>query len=200
MVPFAVARTPDEAADSARRFEGPVAIKVVSPDLAHKTEAGGVRLGMSGPDAVRDATRAILKSVARHAPEASIEGVMIAPMIRGVAEVVIGLQDDPVFGPVVMFGMGGFHVEALRDVVFRAAPVDADEALRMIAEIRAIRLLTHPRGAPPADLTALANLVAQVSNFGAEHAGRLVSLDLNPVIVGPQGQGCTIVDALLIGR
>lgn len=200
VVPFVVVASADAACEGARRFPGPLVAKVVSPDLAHKTEAGGVRLNLNGPEAVRQATQAILDTVAERAPGARIEGVMIAPMLRGVAEAVIGLQDDPVFGPVVMFGMGGVHVEALRDVVFRAAPIDEAEALRMIAEIRAIRLLTHPRGTPPADLAALARLIAQVSRFGAANAGGLKSLDLNPVIVGAEGQGCTIVDALLIGR
>lgn len=197
---FAPAATPDAAGAAAARFGGPVAVKVVSPDILHKTEAGGVRLNLTGAEAVAEAAAAILASARAHAPGARIDGVLVAPMTRGVAECVIGVQRDPAFGPVVMFGMGGVHVEALRDVTFRAAPVDEAEALRMIREIRALRLLTEPRGAPPADLPALARLIAQVSRLAAANADRLESLDLNPVIVGPEGAGCTIVDALMIGR
>lgn len=200
VMPHVLAATPDEAARAAETFGGLVAVKIVSPDILHKTEAGGVRLNLSGADAVREAAEGILASARRYAPEARIDGLLVAPMTRGVAEVVIGVQRDPAFGPVVMFGMGGVHVEALRDVTFRAAPVDEAEALRMIGEIRALRLLTHPRGAPPADLPALARLIAQVSSLAAANAETLESLDLNPVIIGPEGQGAVIVDALLIGR
>ena len=196
---FALAATPAEAEAAAGRLNAPVAVKIVSPDILHKTEAGGVRLNLTGP-AVAEAAAAILASARAHAPTARIDGLLVAPMTRGVAEVVIGVQRDPAFGPVVMFGMGGVHVEALRDVTFRAAPVDEAEALRMIHEIRALRLLTHPRGAPPADLPALAALIGQVSRLAAANADDLESLDLNPVIVGPEGAGCVIVDALMIGR
>jgi len=200
VTPHVLAATPEEAARAAEAFGGPVAVKIVSPDILHKTEVGGVRLNLRGAEAVREAAEDILALVRNHAPGARIDGLLVAPMTRGVAEVVIGVQRDPAFGPVVMFGMGGVHVEALRDVTFRAAPVDEDEALRMIGEIRALRLLTHPRGAPPADLPALARLIAQASRLAAANAEGLESLDLNPVIVGPEGQGAVIVDALMIGR
>lgn len=200
VTPFALATTPEEAGSAAETFGGPVAVKVVSRDILHKTEAGGVRLNLTGAEAAREAAAGILASARAHAPDARIDGVMVAPMSRGVAEAVIGVQRDPAFGPVVMFGMGGVHVEALRDVAFRAAPVSEAEALRMIHEIRAIRLLTHPRGAPPADLPALARLIAEVSRLAAGGLEGLESLDLNPVIVRAEGRGCVLVDALLIGR
>jgi succinyl-CoA synthetase beta subunit len=200
VTPFAMAKTPDEAGEAAERFGRRVVVKVVSPDILHKTEAGGVRLGLEGRAAAAEAAAAVLASARAHAPAARVDGVMVAPMAKGVAEVVIGVQRDPAFGPVVMFGMGGVHVEALRDVVFRAAPFDETEAARMIGEIRAIRLLTHPRGASPADLPAVARLLAAVSRLAAANADELESLDLNPVLVGEEGEGCILVDALLIGR
>ncbi|MCO6188490.1 acetate--CoA ligase family protein [Rhizobium sp. L1K21] len=199
VTPYTVAATSEEAVLAAEALGGPVAVKVVSPDILHKTEAGGVRLNLAGAENVRKAAEAILGSVKAYAPNAQIDGLLVAPMTCGVAEVVIGVQHDSAFGPVVMFGMGGVHVEALRDVTFRAAPVSEDEALRMIGEIRALRLLTEPRGAQPADLPALARLIAQVSRFAAANADGIETLDLNPVIVGAQGEGAIIVDALLVG-
>ncbi len=200
VIPFELAKTPAEAGAAAARLGGKVVVKVVSPDILHKTEAGGVKLNLEGAAAAASAAEAVRASARAHAPEARIDGVMVAPMAKGVAEVVIGVQRDPAFGPVVMFGMGGVHVEALRDVVFRAAPFDEEEAMRMIHEIRALRLLTAPRGAPPADLPAIATLVAAISRLAAANADALESLDLNPVLVGPEGEGCVLVDALLIGR
>lgn len=196
---FILATTAQEAGAAAERLGGPVVVKVVSPDILHKTEAGGVRLNLSGARDTQAAAAAILTSARAHAPDARIDGLLVAPMTRGVAEIVIGVQRDPAFGPVLMFGMGGVHVEALRDVTFRAAPIDETEAMRMIHEIRALRLLTAPRGSPPADLPALARLIAQVSSLAAANAVSLESLDLNPVIVGVAGDGCLIVDALVIG-
>lgn len=198
VMPFRIAVTAEEAGKAAEALGGPVAIKIVSPDILHKTEMGGVRLGLVGAEDAASAAQEILDSVTVKAPDARIEGVMIAPMIKGSAECVIGVQRDPVFGPVVMFGMGGVHVEALRDVTFRAAPLDEAEARAMIGEIRALKLLTHPRGAEPADLDAIARLIAQVSRFAAEHAETVETLDLNPVIV--TDEGVTIVDALIRTR
>lgn len=199
-IPFRVVQTPEEAGEAAAAFGGRVVVKIVSPDILHKTEAGGVRVGLSGAEETAEAARGILASAKAKAPHAKIEGLTVAPMESGVAECVIGVQRDPAFGPVVMFGLGGVHVEALRDVTFRAAPIDEAEARRMIGEVRALRLLTHPRGAAPADIGALARLVAQVSVFAAEHADALETLDLNPVIAKPEGEGVSIVDALVIGR
>lgn len=198
-VPFKLAATPEEAGQAAAEFDVPVAVKIVSRDILHKTEADGIRLNRSGAAEVSAAAGEVLAAAQKHVPDARIDGVMVAPMVRGVAECVVGVQRDPTFGPVVMFGMGGVHVEALRDVVFRAAPFDEVEARRMIGEIRAIRLLTHPRGSGPADIDAVAKLVSKVSAFAAANADAIESLDLNPVFVGEEGEGCVIADALLIG-
>ncbi|SDW13638.1 Acyl-CoA synthetase (NDP forming) [Albimonas donghaensis] len=195
---FRRAATAEEAGEAVAAFGAPCVVKIVSPDLAHKTEVGGVTLNVSGAEAGRAAASAILASAAKAAPGARLRGLMVAPMRRGVAECVIGVQRDPSFGPVVMFGLGGVHVEALRDVTFRAAPFDEAEAMRMIGEVRALRLLTHPRGAPPADLPALARLLAQVSRVAAASPG-LDGCDMNPVLALPEGEGAVILDAVLIG-
>ncbi len=158
-----------------------------------------MRLNLSGREAATLAAQEMLRPPRAAAPAARREGFMVAPMRRGVAECVIGVQRDPTFGPVVMFGLGGVHVEALRDVVFRAAPFDEAEATRMIHEVRAIRLLTHPRGSAPADIPALARLLAQVSRLAAISPG-LASADMNPVLALPEGEGAVILDALLIPR
>lgn len=198
--PFKLAATPEAAGAAALAFDCPVALKIVSPQIQHKTEVGGVRLGLKTAGEVSQAAAEILAAAADRAPDAQLDGVMVAPMARGVAECVIGVQQDEAFGPVVMFGLGGVHVEALKDVTFRAAPVSEQEALRMIGEVRALRLLTHPRGSAPADIGALAKLIARVSEFAVDHATSLQSMDLNPVIVKPEGEGLVIADALIIGR
>lgn len=197
VVNFKTAANPEMAARAAELLQGPLAVKLVSPEILHKAEVGGVRLNVRTPEEAAEATRGILAEARIHAPQARLDGVMLAPMVRGVAEAVIGIQQDPTFGAVIMAGLGGVHVEALRDVAFRAAPIDDFEALSMLHQLRAVRLLTHPRGRGPADLASLAQLIAQVSQI-APGSG-LLSLDLNPVIVGQEGEGVTIVDALIEG-
>ena len=196
VVAFRHVQTAAEAGQAASEFGGKVVVKIVSPDIGHKSDIGGVELNLSGQAEAEAAGARILAAARKAAPDARIDGLMVAPMQKGVAECVIGVQRDPTFGPVVMFGLGGVHVEALRDVVFRAAPFDADEAMAMIHEVRAIRLLTHPRGSAPADLDALAAVLAQVSRIAAASPD-LVSADMNPVL--SLTDGAVILDALLIG-
>lgn len=196
VVPFRHVRTAQEAGEAAEALGGKVVVKIVSPDIGHKSDIGGVELNLSGREEVEAAGHRILTAARAAAPDARIDGLMVAPMRKGVAECVIGVQRDPTFGPVVMFGLGGVHVEALRDVVFRAAPFSEAEATSMIHEVRAIRLLTHPRGSGPADIGALAALLAQVSRIAAASPD-LESADMNPVLA--LEEGAVILDALLIG-
>ncbi|OWU83119.1 hypothetical protein ATO6_19850 [Oceanicola sp. 22II-s10i] len=196
VVDFRHVRTAAEAGQAAEEIGGPVVVKIVSPDIGHKSDIGGVELNLTGRAAVEAAGDRILTAARTKAPGARLDGLMVAPMRRGVAECVIGVQRDPTFGPVVMFGLGGVHVEALRDVVFRAAPFGEAEAKAMIHQVRAIRLLTHPRGSDPADIDALASLLAQVSRIAAASPG-LESADMNPVLA--LTDGAVILDALLIG-
>lgn len=176
----------------------PVVLKISSPDIAHKTEIGGVIVNIASADAAREAMATILARAADKAPDARIEGVIVSPMIGNGVETIIGVSRDPVLGPVVMFGLGGVFVEVLKDVTFRAAPFDTAEAHRMIREIRGFAMLEGVRGAPPSDINALADLLSTLSRFAAAHADRIEGIDLNPVRVMPRGQGVVPLDALVI--
>ena len=177
----------------------PLALKIQSPDIVHKTEAEGVQLGITGRDALHAAYAAVLAAARRHAPAAHIEGVLLEPMAAKGSEWIIGIVRDPVAGPVLTVGAGGTQAELLRDVVHRVAPVDEAEAAAMLSELRSAPLLHGFRGRPMADAAALARLIAQVSALAAA-SDRILELELNPVIVHATGQGCTIADALLALR
>jgi acetate---CoA ligase (ADP-forming) len=187
-----------DAAAAATELGCPVVIKISSADIAHKTEVGGVVVNVKSPDEARAAATAMLARVRAKAPHARIEGVIVAPMVTGGVETIVGVTQDPSLGAVVMFGLGGVFVEVLKDVTFRAAPFDEDEAGRMIREIRGYAILEGARGAPPADIDALAHFLATLSRFAAAHADRIASIDLNPVLVMPRGQGVVPLDALVV--
>lgn len=187
VMPTRTAATADDAARAASELGLPVVMKIVSPDIIHKSDVGGVKLGLASEDAVRAAFDAMLTEVAAKAPDAKLEGVLLAPMISGGVETILGVHVDPVFGPAVMFGLGGVFVEVLKDVSFRIAPFDEAEARRMIDEIRGRAILDGVRGAPPADVDALAKALAALSRFAAANRDRLVSVDVNPFAVLPKG-------------
>lgn len=176
----------------------PQVLKIVSPDIAHKTEVGGVVVGVKDADEASDAFAAILARAGEKRPDARIDGVMVSPMIAGGVETIIGVARDPVFGAVVMFGLGGVFVEVLKDVTFRVAPFGIDEAHRMIREIRGYPMLEGVRGAAPADVDALAEMLAALSRFAAANAERIDSIDLNPVRVLDKGRGAIALDALIV--
>jgi acyl-CoA synthetase (NDP forming) len=142
----------------------------------------------------------LMGRVSQAMPETRIDGVLVAAMAPEGVETVIGVQNDPTFGPVVMVGLGGILVEVLEDVAFRLAPFGVDEARRMIAELKGAKIYEGVRGAPPADVDALAELLAKVSVFAAAQGARLESVDLNPVRVLPRGKGCVALDALIVPR
>ncbi|WP_136637703.1 acetate--CoA ligase family protein [Pseudooceanicola onchidii] len=192
-----LATTPGEAAEAASGFGFPIAMKICSPDIAHKTEVGGVALGLGSAEEVRAAAEEMLQRVASKVPSARIEGVLVAPMIKGGVETIVGVHDDPTFGPVVMFGLGGIFVEVLKDVTFRVAPFSLAEAHRMIREIRGYPVLEGVRGEAPADIQALAQLLSDLSRFASAHRDRIAGVDLNPVRVLPDGQGVMALDALM---
>jgi len=187
-----------EAVRAARAMGGPVALKIVSPDVPHKTEAGGVVLGVAGDEAVAQAHERVLANVRRHAPHARIEGVQVQKMMPAGREMVVGVVDDPDFGPMVMLGFGGVYVEVLRDVAFALAPVDLDGARAMIDGLKGVDILRGARGQAASDVEALARLLVSVSELAAAHAGRIAEIDLNPVMVFPQGQGVCAVDTLVV--
>ena len=196
----ALVTSADEAAAAAARIGGPVALKVQSPDITHKTEAGGVALGLSGEGAVREAYQRIIGNAARAQADAAIHGVLVQKMAPRGQEMILGVTRDPTFGPMLMVGLGGIHVEVLRDVVFAPVPIGQEEALLLLGELKGAALLDGVRGMPPADRTALAKLMTTLSRFAADHADLIEEIDLNPVIVHPQGRGLTVVDALIVQR
>ncbi|MGE5526919.1 MAG: acetate--CoA ligase family protein, partial [Rhodospirillaceae bacterium] len=191
-----LAHSAQEAVDAATRLGYPVALKIESPDILHKTEARGVKLALADADAVRGAYAAIMENATRYNPRARIEGVIVQAMAAGDVELVVGLHNDPSFGVVVMVGLGGIHVEVLKDVAFRQAPVTEAEAARMLDELRARALFDGVRGKPPVDRAALARLVSAVSRFGAAAGTRLQELDLNPVLAS--AHRVTAVDWLMV--
>lgn len=188
----------DTAVAAAARAAGPVVLKVVSPDILHKSDVGGVKLNLSGEDAVRHGHAAILDSVRTHCPTARIDGVLVAPMAPKGVECIVGMHSDPVFGPVVMFGLGGVFVEVLKDVSFRLAPFDHAQALSMIREIKGYALLQGARGAPPCDINALANALVALSRFADARREDFSSVEINPLLALPDGQGVLALDAVLI--
>jgi succinyl-CoA synthetase beta subunit len=189
-----------EAARAARDFGSTVVVKVVSPDLPHKSEAGGVRLGITTPEAAARAYDEVTDAAVRYAPEAVIDGALVSPMLSGGLETILGVVSDPVFGPVVMFGLGGVFVEVLRDASYRLAPFSVTEATSMIQEIRGRGLLHGVRGEPGRDVASLATALSRLSVFADEHRDDLDSIDLNPFLVMPEGAGSVAVDALIVRR
>lgn len=193
-----VVTSADEAVRSAQATGYPVVLKIASEDIAHKTEIGGVALNLQDDDAVRQAYARLMANAARHAPQARLDGVLVAPMVRGGVELIAGVSRDPVFGPVVMVGLGGIHAEILKDVAVQVAPVSEDEALRMIRGLRMFALLDGARGQPKADVAAAARTVARLSEFACRHAEDVAEIDMNPILVKPEGEGVLVLDALMV--
>jgi acyl-CoA synthetase (NDP forming) len=183
---------------AATEIGGPVVLKIVSPDIAHKTEIGGVVLDVRTPEDAERETVAMLERIAQRAPQARVSGVLVSPMLGRGVETICGSFTDPVFGPIVMFGLGGIHVEVLRDVAFRLAPFSEREALAMISQIRGHKLLQGVRGAPPSDLAALARTLSRLSQFAVAQRGTVAEIDINPLLVLQQGQGVYALDALIV--
>ena len=175
----------------------PLAVKVESPDLPHKTEAGAVRLGIPDLAGLKTATLDIVASARQHKPNARIDGILVQEMAAGL-EVIVGAVNDPVFGPVVAFGLGGVHTELLQDLTHGFAPFDAARAKEMILQIKGSALLTGFRGRPALDIDALADTLARVSLLIADHADRIAEIDINPLFVRAAGLGVTAADALVV--
>lgn len=195
-----VARSASEAVELALAFGFPVAMKIVSAQILHKTEAGGVRLNLADERDVRCAYQDVIDTVAKRQPDATIDGVLVEQMLpagRG-REVLIGVHRDDAFGLVLTVGLGGIFVEVLRDVAHRALPIGPHDAHDMLRELKGFALLEGVRGQPPADLTALEDLLLRVSCFATEQGPRLLEMDLNPVWVGRRGEGALPLDALIV--
>lgn len=192
--PGGIACTADEAVRLAAQAGYPVAVKLASHQIVHKTEVGGVELNLADERAVRAAFGAINDRVVQSGRPDAMEGVLVQPMVAGGVEVMVGVADDPLFGPLIAFGLGGIHVEILGDVQFRIAPLTDRDAHEMVRGVKGYRLLTGYRGHPPADLDAIEEVLLRISRL-VEETPEIRELDLNPVFALPPGQGCRIVDA-----
>jgi len=191
------ARSPQEAAELAKRIGFPVAMKIISPQLLHKSEAGGIVLNLKTADEVLTAYEQLFSSIHAKLPQAELQGVLIEQMAPRGQEVIVGLRRDPGFGPVVMFGLGGIYVELFKDVSFRVAPVSQEEALEMIHETRAGKLLTGFRGAQPADLDAVVDCIQRLGQLGLDFP-EIEEAEVNPLLVFPRGQGALALDGRVI--
>jgi acetyltransferase len=173
----------------------PLAVKIDSPDIPHKTEANAVRLNVQNLAELKDAAATVFANAKRYKPDAHINGVLVAEMAAG-TEVIIGVVNDHFFGPVVMFGLGGVFTELLKDVTYRFAPFDAETAREMIDEIKAAPLLTGYRGSAPLAVDALADVLARVSLLAADNADSIAEIDINPLFVNTHG--VIAADALIV--
>lgn len=191
-VDYSVVRSEEEALKQARRMGYPVALKTAALEIVHKTEAGGVTIGIAGPEALRKTFRAMRKALMRQGWAS--EPFILQKMAPRGQEVFIGGKQDPEFGPVILFGLGGIHVEVMKDVALRVAPIDERTAREMLDEIRGAALLRGFRGEPPSDRSALAKCLVRASRLIAEHP-EIKNLDINPLMVLKKGEGCLVVDA-----
>jgi len=189
-----VARTADQAAALAHEVGFPVAVKLASHQIVHKTEMGGVHLNLADDQAVRSSFEAIRARLAQENKLDAMEGVLVQPMLSGGVEVMVGVTHDPLFGPLIAFGLGGIHVEILGDVRFRITPLTDRDAYQMVREIKGYRLLQGYRGHPAADVEAIEEVLLRLSHL-VEEIPEIRELDLNPIFALPPGQGCKIVDA-----
>ena len=187
----------DEAVRAADGIGYPVVLKVASPDISHKTDVGGVAVGIEDAEQLRAAWERMERSVKSAAPSARVEGFEVEAQVQGGKEVLVGVQRDPDFGPIVVFGMGGIYVEVLRDVTFRLAPVRPLSVQRMVESIKTFALLKGVRGEAPSDLDALEEAIERISQLATD-LPQVVELDLNPLIVRPKGQGVVAVDARVV--
>ncbi len=192
---FKVAKTVEEAVKSADEIGYPIVLKIVSPDIIHKFDVGGVILNLNGPKEIQDAYRKILANVKKHKPDAKITGVFVQEMAPTSTEVIVGATKDPQFGPALMFGLGGIFVEILKDVTFRIAPLTEQDAQEMITEVKAYPVLKGYRGQPPADIDAIVKILLNTSRLVMDHL-EIKELDLNPIMV--YENGAKTVDARII--
>jgi len=191
-----LAATAAEAVAFAADTGGRVVLKIASPDILHKSDVGGVKVGLQGEEAVREAYHEIRDNARRRMPQAEIRGVLVQEMVAGGKEVILGMTRDPQFGPLLMFGLGGIYVEVLKDVSFRLAPLTRRDAEEMVREIRSYPLLRGVRGEPPADVGAIIQGLLQLSQLVMDFP-EVVEMDVNPLVVFPQGHGAVALDARL---
>lgn len=193
-----LAQSEQEAVDLARETGFPIVMKVVSPDIIHKSDAGGVKVNIKDEDGVRAAYRAIRQSCEAYKPDADIRGIAVQEMAPLGTEVIVGSVNDPTFGPTVMFGLGGIFVEVLKDVTFRVAPVNKEQVTQMIKEIHSVAILAGARGEAPRDRAALQDLLCRYAGMVYDLRDEVAETDANPVLVYEVGMGLKVVDARII--
>jgi len=186
--------TAEQAVEVAEWIGYPVVLKIVSPDIIHKSDTGGVRLNLASADQVRDAFDLLMLRASRQMPDARIRGALIEKMGRRGREVILGMTRDPQFGPMLMFGLGGIFVEVMKDVTFHLAPITAEEAMQMLQGTRSYTLLKGARGQSPVDLDTIAAGLQRISQLSTDYR-QIVELDINPFIVSGVGGGAYVADA-----
>ena len=191
--------TEQEGIDAARHIGYPLVMKIVSPDIIHKSDAGGVKVGVKTDDELKSAFRTITENALKYKSDAKIKGVPVQEMVKSAKETILGASQDPTFGPVIMFGLGGIYVEVLKDVVFGVAPIDEQEAINMVESIKTIKLLKGVRGEKPSDLKAIADSLQRLSQLVVDFQ-EIKEFDINPLLVLEEGKGARVVDARIILR
>jgi 4-hydroxybutyryl-CoA synthetase (ADP-forming) len=189
--------TEQDCVSAAKQIGYPVVMKIASPDIIHKSDAGGVKVGVKTDEELRAAFRAIMEGAKKYNADARIKGVLVQEMVRSAKETILGASQDPTFGPVIMFGLGGIYVEVLKDVVFRVAPIDEREAMKMVESIKTIKLLKGVRGEKPSDLRAIADSLQRLSQLVVDFP-EIKEFDINPLLVLEEGRGARVVDARII--
>ena len=192
-----LAQNEDEAAEIAEKIGYPVVLKVVSPDITHKSDVGGVVLDINSAKDAKEAYRKIMENVRKRAPSARIVGILVQEMVPWGLEVIVGATRDATFGPVIMFGLGGIFVEVLKDVSFRIAPLASEDIETMIREIKSYRILEGYRGEPPRDVDAIKDILRKTSELMMKLED-VQDLDLNPIMVYERGKGAKIADARIL--
>ncbi len=196
--PEEIAETEEEAVQVAAAIGYPVVLKIESGDILHKSEAGGVKVGIACDEEVRTAYRKILENAKKYNPQALIHGVLVQKMLEPGMEAIVGVTCDPQLGPMILTGLGGIFTEVFQDAALYPAPLNLWEAREMILSLKGSKLFRGYRGKPPLDTEALARVLVQVSNLAAEYKDTLVEMDINPVFVYPDKEGVSAADGLVV--
>ena len=193
-----IARSEEEVRNAFKKMKAPLALKINSDEILHKTDVGGVKLSISSEDDAVLAFNDIKKNVAVNAPGAAYDGILMQEMVPAGVEIIVGVTNDRQFGPMILVGLGGVFVEVFKDAVLYPAPLNKAEALNMIKSLKAYKLLAGYRGSKPADIDALAEMLVNIGNYAVKNKDELKEMDLNPVFVYPEGEGVCAVDALIV--
>ncbi|MDQ4050140.1 MAG: acetate--CoA ligase family protein, partial [Thermoproteota archaeon] len=189
--------TEQECINAANQIGYPLVMKIVSPDIIHKSDAGGVKVGIKTDDELRNSFNTVTENALKYKSDARIKGVLVQEMVKSAKETILGASQDPTFGPVIMFGLGGIYVEVLKDVVFRIVPIDEQEAMNMVESIKTIKLLKGVRGEKSSDLKAISDSLQRLSQLVIDFP-EIKEFDINPLLVLEEGKGARVVDARII--